>query len=249
MAPAVADRRRRYPANEATPQALFLQPYEGRALGLENYFHVRRPPPPRPRAHRATQGAVCSVMVQPHASLIPLATVFAYLHTPLKYVPLKSLKEALLPACGGNQRVLNDLLTLIGICPAPIAPTELSETAARFLKGAAPAAVAEVEAALRNAMVRTLSAAASLKALNLQGASYEPGLREELEPFFAMCVLIIALNAHKHALRALVRQEELESKDEKNKPALLALSSKIEAEQGHIVHTQRQLDQLLARKP
>ena len=187
-------------------------------------------------------------MAQPHASLIPLATVFAYLHTPLKYVPLKSLKEALLPACGGNQRVLNDLLTLIGICPAPIAPTELSETAARFLKGAAPAAVAEVEAALRNATVRT-RATASPHLTRVQGASYEAGLREELEPFFAMCVLIVALSAHKHTLRALVRQEERESKDEKNKPALLALSTKIEAEQGHIMHTQRQLDQLLARKP
>lgn len=32
----------RYPANDFAPKAVFLHPYEGRALGLENYFHVRQ---------------------------------------------------------------------------------------------------------------------------------------------------------------------------------------------------------------
>lgn len=61
---------------------------------------------------------------------------------------------------------------------------------------------------------------------------------------FSMCSMIIQLNSHKHTLRALLRQEELE-KDEKNKPLL---QSKIESAQGAALHVQRQLDALLWRK-
>ena len=109
---------------------------------------------------------MCSVMQQPKLSLVTLSTVFSYLHSPLKYVPLKSIKEALLPLCNNTQRLVNDLLTLVAICPSPIAPTELSETAARFLKGAAPAAVAEVETALKNAQVLPLLTVTFLHRLN-----------------------------------------------------------------------------------
>lgn len=92
-------------------------------------------------------------MLQPRLSLVTLSTVFAYLQTPMKYVPLKALTDALGPLCLGNARTLNDLLTLIAMCPSPIASVQLSETAARFAKGAAPAVVAEVEMALKNAQV------------------------------------------------------------------------------------------------
>lgn len=181
-------------------------------------------------------------MVQPRLSLATLSTVFAYLHAPMKYVPLKALKEALTPLCLGNARLLADLLTLIAICPTPIASVELSETALRFGKAAAPAVVAEVETALKNAQVHWYHSYFTLTFL--QEAEYDTGVKEELAPMFAMCELIIQLNAQKHTLRALLRQEELE-KDEKNRPLL---QSKIESAQGASLHAQRQLDALLWRK-
>lgn len=71
-------------------------------------------------------------------------------------------------------------------------------------------------------------------------------MKEELAPFFAMCAHIIELHSHKHTLRSLMKQEELIGTEDK--AGLLGVATRIEAEQGAVLHVQRQLDALLWRK-
>ena len=135
---------------------------------------------------------VAPALLPPRAVLIPLLTAFDFVLSPNTHDPSMALKSALLRLLQGEERLADDLLSLIDATPAPLSSSSLAIRKFKMKKLAMPTFFHETSERVNH--VRK-----SLAALPLG---------EELRPFFALLDAFLEMNAANFEVEAFFEKQK-----------------------------------------
>ena len=123
-----------YPANDVFPTDLFMGPYTGRDRELD----------------AAARGIVMNVMIEPAATLVPVATGADYMRDPRGYDPEASWEKAVRDVGGSGAAALRDFAELHRGHPFLAGAVEAPELGGRIAAAFAPDASERDRSALRD---------------------------------------------------------------------------------------------------